>query len=133
MVRGIKVNVEVDPASVMITLYHPEHDAPEMTGGHCYGTSLSTFGHSTTFHLCREAAELLAEQLNAAGFRSGINNRQRDTILAALRNYQGTYHRIELTEIATNGGEHTELDAEEIDELCESLNMEHEKGDDDAL
>lgn len=52
-----------------------------------------------------------------------LSAREVATILAALRQYQrGTYHRLELEEIATNGGEFEALTADEIDELCQRIN-----------
>ncbi len=57
-----------------------------------------------------------------------MNERERDTVLAALRMWQSRGNRpLALDEIATNGNEHTSLDAEEIDELCERLNVPEEQ------
>jgi hypothetical protein len=59
-----------------------------------------------------------------------ISNRDGDTILAALRYWQnrGSKHQPteELIEIATNGDKHEALDDEEIDELCERINVDWE-------
>lgn len=57
-----------------------------------------------------------------------ITDRQLHTVLAALRYWQsvstevGTLTFSECTELATNSGACTELNAVEIDELCEDIN-----------
>ncbi len=57
-----------------------------------------------------------------------MNDLERDTILAALRTWQGHRANVEDTDsglwkIATNDGEHEAMTHEEIDELCERLNV----------
>lgn len=58
--------------------------------------------------------------------RLDVTRAELNTILAALRNWQQTMDRCEpspmLTDIATNGGEHGLMPAEEIDGLCERIN-----------
>jgi hypothetical protein len=55
-----------------------------------------------------------------------IDNRERDTILAALRCWQVTKRRTpDLIEIATDDGKHEPLGNGEIDQLCERLNIDH--------
>lgn len=52
-----------------------------------------------------------------------IDDRELSTLLAALRNWQQTYHKpLEIEEIATNGGECDPLDNDEIDALCIRIN-----------
>ena len=52
-----------------------------------------------------------------------MNQRELNTVLAALRLWQsGVHHPLELEVIATNDGESEPLDGEEIDALCERLN-----------
>lgn len=56
-----------------------------------------------------------------------MGRRERDTVLAALRYYQTAFATCDappatVRDIATNGGEHTALDADEIDQLVEDLN-----------
>lgn len=59
-----------------------------------------------------------------------IDNRERDTILAALRCWQGTKRRTrDLIEIATDDGAHEALSDLEIEQLCERLNTDHESAD----
>ena len=59
-----------------------------------------------------------------------MNDRELGTILAALRLFQSrTYTWQELEKIATNDNEHTALDAEEIDDLCERINTEPPSSD----
>lgn len=59
-----------------------------------------------------------------------INEQELATILAALRTYQGrAYPSNEILEIATDGGEHTPLSENDIDELCERLNGSPQEGD----
>lgn len=58
-----------------------------------------------------------------------ITNRERDTVLAALRYWQaaaanGDDVGEELRETETNGGEHEGLTDAEIDELCERINVD---------
>lgn len=58
-----------------------------------------------------------------------LSPHQIDTILAALRLWQQNLdHQHEfldqnLIDIATNNGDHEQLDSTEIDELCENLNF----------
>lgn len=58
--------------------------------------------------------------------RDGLTERERDTILAALRLFQerDIWLSIELLEIADNGrtGAKARLSSREIDALCERLN-----------
>ncbi|WP_201274069.1 hypothetical protein [Microvirga brassicacearum] len=58
-----------------------------------------------------------------------IDNRERDTILAALRHYQAdaTVAKVsdEIGELATNGGTQDPLSLDEIDELCERINLDY--------
>lgn len=63
-----------------------------------------------------------------------IDNRERDTILAALRFYQQRIDRgLDLpdgiAEIATGGDAHDPQVGAEIDALCERLNVDHEIAD----
>ena len=60
-----------------------------------------------------------------------MNDTERDTMLAALRAWQELIPEIcetnsHLWMLATNGGEHDALTHEEIDELCERLNVSQE-------
>ncbi len=62
-----------------------------------------------------------------------MNNTERDTILAGLRALQDRikgppYTRLELEQLATNGGEHEAMTSEEIDDLCERLNISYPTG-----
>jgi hypothetical protein len=53
-----------------------------------------------------------------------IDDREFATVLAALRCYQAVGCGAKGTiDIATNGGEFEPLDEEEIDDLCEELNL----------
>lgn len=56
-----------------------------------------------------------------------INERELATILAALRYWQATPdsfdRRLQIIDIATDGGTFTPLTDDEIDLLCESINM----------
>ena len=52
-----------------------------------------------------------------------MNQRELNTVLAALRLWQsGVHHPLELETIATNDGESEPLDGDEIDAFCERLN-----------
>lgn len=51
-----------------------------------------------------------------------LDDRQISTLLAALRTLQAEGYSDNVREIATNGGEHEEMDDLEIDELCERIN-----------
>ncbi len=52
-----------------------------------------------------------------------LNNREVATVLAALRHWQRvTNPRLELEEIASDGGTLEPLSVEEIDDLCERIN-----------
>lgn len=51
-----------------------------------------------------------------------MKERELATVMAALRHYQrGTYSRLELEKIATDGDRFDPLNESEIDELCEKL------------
>ena len=58
-----------------------------------------------------------------------MNDRERDTILAGLRALQDRmdvgepYTQTERSQLATNGGEHEAMTSDEINELCERLNV----------
>lgn len=53
-----------------------------------------------------------------------ITDAQRDVILAALRLWQATPDvSDEIQDIATNGGAHPPLSNDEIDLLCEQINV----------
>ena len=54
-----------------------------------------------------------------------ITPRERDTILAALRHWQNTMHKAdpEIRDIADNENPGSALDVNEIDELCEHINL----------
>ena len=56
-----------------------------------------------------------------------LTNPEIGTILAALRLYQRRLLRggipVEIDDLATDGGEHDALTAEEIDRLCERINF----------
>jgi len=54
-----------------------------------------------------------------------ITSRERDTILAALRHWQNTMHlaSAEIRDIADNGEIDSALDVNEINELCEYINL----------
>ena len=57
-----------------------------------------------------------------------MNDTERDTILAALRTWQNHIANVEDTDsdlwkIATDDGEHAAMTHEEINELCERLNV----------
>ena len=61
-----------------------------------------------------------------------MNDLERDTILAALRTWQGHRPNVENTDsdlwkIATNDGEHEAMPYEEIGDLCERLNTAPER------
>lgn len=56
-----------------------------------------------------------------------INNRERDTVLAALRCWQISKKRTrDLIEIASDDGNNEPLTSLEIDALCERINVDHE-------
>lgn len=68
-----------------------------------------------------------------------MTTRETATILAALRLWQETTNRLEslpgqtnLKEIATNCGKVEPLNDEEIDSLCEAINLPDETSDDPA-
>ena len=68
-----------------------------------------------------------AEQGDEAKAPSTIRGAERNTVLAALRLYQGQIDTGEaeaVQDIATNGGAHAPLTVAEIDALCERLNCE---------
>lgn len=53
-----------------------------------------------------------------------VTERERDTILAALRMWQAHPAGVtDLDEIATNGGKYEALTSDEIESLCEELNF----------
>lgn len=56
-----------------------------------------------------------------------LSGREIDTVLVALRSYQrngisNILRQEDLSDIATNGGEHTAMGEDEIDGLCDYLN-----------
>lgn len=52
-----------------------------------------------------------------------MNDREVSHVLAALRFWQGALISAGIRDIATNGGEHEPMTVDEIDELCENLNL----------
>lgn len=68
-----------------------------------------------------------------------FTTQQLNTVLAALRLWQQNLpHQHEfidqgLVDIATDNGAHKQLDAEEIDQLCEDLNFEECEDDEGAV
>jgi len=58
-----------------------------------------------------------------------ISNRERDTILAGLRLFQkgGGVISSGIQAIATNGETAVPLSPNEIDDLCERINVEHQQ------
>ncbi|KKK52647.1 hypothetical protein LCGC14_3102800 [marine sediment metagenome] len=66
-----------------------------------------------------------------------MDDREKATVLAALRHWQWTRSTIDqaserygyLLNILTDGGEHDSLNNEEIDELCERINVDDKPGD----
>jgi hypothetical protein len=58
-----------------------------------------------------------------------LTNAERDTILAALRRWQGYPAAREADSIATNGGKHKPLDNAEIERICKRMTKIERKRD----
>jgi hypothetical protein len=58
-----------------------------------------------------------------------LTNAERDTILAALRRWQGYPAAREADSIATNGGKHKPLDNAEIERICKRMTKKERKRD----
>jgi hypothetical protein len=62
-----------------------------------------------------------------------LTERERDTILAALRRWLSYPAAREADSIATNGGKHKPLDSSEIERLCKRITKIESKGDATSL
>lgn len=86
---------------------------------------LRDYAEQEAEHLLRDAEE---EAKATTGDAYPLAGRERDQVLAALRLWQeqlssGLIDQPETIDIATNGGKHTLMTVEEIDNLCQRINV----------